>query len=150
MSSPLLNRNVPLGRSCGVHSALATGKRRVPGMRGRIATAGRGRRQGGIGGRRGGGESAARLAIARPDGSWALGLRARASPNARGREVSAPQISEGAAERAGPGLTPRLPRPLARPEHERGPGRRLTGEQSALIEHEETPVEELADLDATA
>src|SRR2546428_5234130 len=44
----------------------------------------------------------------------------------------------------------RHPGPRARPAHERGPGRRRTGERSALIENEETPVEELADLDATA
>jgi hypothetical protein len=44
MSSPLLSRNVLLGGVCGGQSALATGEGHVPGMRGRIATAGRGRR----------------------------------------------------------------------------------------------------------
>src|SRR5712691_4446303 len=68
------------------------------------------------------GEIAARLAIARPDGSWALGLRARGSPDARWRGLSAPQISEGAAERTGPGLTPRLPGPLRGVSTKAGPG----------------------------
>src|SRR3989338_567730 len=31
-----------------------------------------------------------------------------------------------------------------------GPGGRLTGEQGALVEDEEVPIEELADVDATA
>src|SRR3972149_1306827 len=55
------------------------------------------------------------------------------------------------AERAGaPASAARLSRPLPRLEHEGGPGGRLTGEQGALVEDEEVPIEELADVDATA
>src|SRR3989441_12587149 len=100
--------------------------------------------------RLGGIEIAAPLAIASLSASWALELGAHRSQRAVARELSALQCAERLAERTGPGATARLPGPLARPEHERRPGRRLTGEQRALIENEEPPVEELADLDATA
>src|SRR5712691_3204631 len=100
--------------------------------------------------RLGGIESAARLAIASLSASWALGLGAHRGQRAVPRELSALQFAERLAERTAPGAPARLPGPRARPEHERRPGRRLTGEQRALIENEEPPVEELADLDATA
>src|SRR5260370_666812 len=100
--------------------------------------------------RLGGIERAAPLAIASLSASWALRLGAHRGQRAVPRELSALQCAERLAERPAPGAPARLPGPLARPEHERGPGRRLPGEQSALIEHEEPPVEELADLDATA
>src|SRR5712691_4550193 len=100
--------------------------------------------------RLGGIERAARLAIASLSASWALGLGAHRGQRAVPREVSALQFAKRLAERTAPGAPARLPGPRARPEHERRPGRRLTGEQRALIENEEPPVEELADLDATA
>src|SRR6266852_8731596 len=100
--------------------------------------------------RLGGMEIAAPLAIASLSASWARGLGAHRGQRGGSRELSALQFAERVAERTAPGATARLPGPRARPEHERGPGRRLTGERSALIENEETPVEELADLDATA
>src|SRR2546427_5998282 len=100
--------------------------------------------------RLGGMERAPPLAIASLSACWARGLGAHRRQRGGSRELSALQFAERVAERTAPGATARLPRPRARPEHERGPGRRLTGERSALIENEETPVEELADLDATA
>src|SRR5437867_6767453 len=95
-------------------------------------------------------EIAGPVAIASPSASWALELGAHRGQRGVPRELSALQFAERVAERTAPGATARLPGPLARPEHERGPGRRLTGKQRALIENEEPPVEELADLDATA
>src|SRR2546428_11669985 len=100
--------------------------------------------------RLGGMERAAPLAIASLSASWARGLGAHRRQRGGSRELSALQFAERVAERTAPGATARLPRPRARPEHERGPGRRLTGERSALIENEETPVEELPDLEPTA
>src|SRR2546427_12973458 len=100
--------------------------------------------------RLGGMERAAPLAIASLSACWARGLGAHRGQRGGSRELSALQFAERVAERTAPGATARLPGPRARPEHERGPGRRLTGERSALIENEEPPVEELADLDATA
>src|SRR2546425_131457 len=100
--------------------------------------------------RLGGMERAAPLAIASLSASWARGLGAHRGQRGGSRELSAFQFAERGAERTAPGARARLPRPRGRPEHERGPGRRLTGERSALIENEETPVEELAALDATA
>src|SRR5256712_10765758 len=100
--------------------------------------------------RRGGRERAAPLAIASLSAAWARGLGAHRGQRGGSRELSALQFADRVAERPARGATARRPRPRARPEHERGPGRRLTGERSALIENEETPVEELADLDATA
>src|SRR5258708_6813774 len=95
-------------------------------------------------------ERAAPLAIASLSAAWALRLGAHRGEGAGAGEVSGGQCGEGLGEAPAPGAPARLPGALARPEHERGPGRRLPGEQSALIEHEEPPVEELADLDATA
>src|SRR5947209_3113546 len=92
-------------------------------------------------------EIAGPVAIASPS---ALELGAHRGQRGVPRELSALQFAERVAERTAAGATARLPGPLARPEHERRPGRRLTGEQRALIENEEPPVEELADLDATA
>src|SRR5258708_11657335 len=95
-------------------------------------------------------ERAAPLAIASLSAAWALRLGAHRGQRAVPRELSALQCAERLAERPAPGALARLREPVARRDREGGPGRRLPGEQSALIEHEEPPVEELAALDATA
>ncbi len=49
-----------------------------------------------------------------------------------------------------PGRHPGLPRPLARPEHEGGVRRGLTGEQGVVVQHAQVAIEAFADFDPTA
>src|SRR2546428_12841877 len=98
--------------------------------------------------RLGGMERAAPLAIASFSASWAHGLGAHRGQRGGSRELSALQFAERVAERTAPGAMARLPGPRARTEHERGPGRRLTGERSALLENGEPPIGGLAVLGA--
>ncbi len=91
----------------------------------------------------GGIEIAAPLAIGPRSALWGRARSARWCDGAGWRALGA--------ERAGaPSSAARLSRSLPRLEHEGGPGGWLTGEQGALVEDEEVPIEELADVDATA
>jgi hypothetical protein len=125
----------------------------------RVAARGISRRSG-IGAATGDSEIATPYEIVRLSGAWALAVRRVGAAGERGRGAPrAQRVRQGRDRRLqlrAPGAL-LMPRALALAagiapgrEHERGRGRRLRGEESALSEDDEAAIEEFAQFYATA